>query len=97
MLSIQNIVKSILEKLFQLLKYWAPGETGKIISSTEMIVAHYHGHRNIPMKEIFIISACFLYLISPLDIVPDTIPLFGYMDDAAIVAWGYRGIQTQVT
>ena len=28
-----------------------------------------------------------LYLISPLDVIPDFIPVVGYADDAAVIAW----------
>jgi uncharacterized membrane protein YkvA (DUF1232 family) len=31
-----------------------------------------------------------LYVLSPIDIVPDTIPLLGWIDDVAIVSFGMR-------
>ena len=32
------------------------------------------------------------YLISPLDLIPDIIPFFGYMDDAAVLGFAYYKI-----
>ena len=32
------------------------------------------------------------YLISPIDLVPDVIPVVGYADDAVIVVWALRSI-----
>ena len=32
------------------------------------------------------------YLISPIDLVPDVIPVVGYADDALIVVWALRSI-----
>jgi len=42
-------------------------------------------HRNTPMKMRGVILLVFLYLISPIDLIPDTIPLLGLMDDAVLV------------
>ncbi len=39
----------------------------------------------IPKGTIISIVAVLIYLISPIDIVPDAIPVLGYMDDAALV------------
>lgn len=33
---------------------------------------------------------CFLYFISPLDFVPDFIPLMGMADDMVIMCWGIK-------
>ena len=32
------------------------------------------------------------YLICPVDLVPDFLPVIGYADDAIIVAWGLRSV-----
>lgn len=42
-------------------------------------------HRDTPKKVRGLLLAAILYLISPIDIIPDTIPFFGVMDDAIIV------------
>ncbi len=31
-----------------------------------------------------------LYVLSPIDLIPDTIPLLGWVDDAAILTFGIR-------
>lgn len=33
------------------------------------------------------ITAALMYFISPLDAIPDEIPIIGYIDDAQVVAW----------
>jgi uncharacterized membrane protein YkvA (DUF1232 family) len=36
------------------------------------------------------------YFISPIDLIPDYVPLLGYVDDAVVVAWVVHQISDQV-
>lgn len=42
-------------------------------------------HRQVPWFSKFLILAAAVYAISPIDVVPDVIPIAGWLDDAAIV------------
>jgi len=42
-------------------------------------------YQGIPFASIVAIVAALIYFVSPIDIVPDFIPGFGYVDDAAVV------------
>ena len=42
-------------------------------------------YRDIPVATIVSIAAALIYLLSPIDIIPDAIPFIGYIDDAAVV------------
>jgi len=46
-------------------------------------------------KLVTIVSAI-LYLISPLDVIPDFIPVVGYVDDAAVIAWVLKSIAEEL-
>ena len=41
-------------------------------------------------KRLLIAVACLLYLISPLDFVPDVIPILGLLDDLAVMGVGAK-------
>ena len=40
---------------------------------------------SISKKEIIPIIAAFVYFVSPVDVFPDYIPAFGYLDDAFVI------------
>lgn len=42
-------------------------------------------YTNIPIGSIIAIVSALIYFVSPIDIVPDSIPILGYFDDAAVV------------
>ncbi len=39
-----------------------------------------------------LLSAAFIYLISPIDLIPDTLPVVGWLDDAVIVPAAVCGL-----
>jgi len=46
------------------------------------------------MNKLLIAGLCALYIISPIDLVPD-IPIVGWFDDLAVAIWGaFRMVQT---
>lgn len=96
MITFQSLLKAIVENAFKLLKVFAPSESEKLFSLSEMIAAHVYGHRSIPLREQIIIGGCLLYVVSPLDIIPDVIPLVGWLDDAALLSWAYKNAKKQV-
>ena len=42
-------------------------------------------YKDIPVGTIISIVATLIYLLSPIDLIPDAIPIVGYLDDAAVV------------
>ncbi len=42
---------------------------------------------NVPWSSIVAIVAALLYFLSPIDLIPDFIPLTGFVDDAAVIAF----------
>lgn len=42
-------------------------------------------YKEIPTKSIALITGAILYFLMPLDLIPDIIPVFGYIDDVAVI------------
>ena len=48
------------------------------------------GDRAVPARVRLLLVLLLAYLASPLDLVPDFLPVIGYADDVLVVAWGLR-------
>ena len=53
-------------------------------------------YQNIPTATIVTALGAILYIISPIDIIPDAVPVVGRLDDAAVFAWCWTKIHKDV-
>ena len=53
-------------------------------------------YNKVPWFTIATIAFSFLYILNPLDIIPDFIPGLGYIDDLAILTFGLRFIESDL-
>ncbi len=44
-------------------------------------------YREVPFNVVAAIGGALLYVLSPIDLIPDFIPVIGYLDDAAVIAF----------
>lgn len=54
-------------------------------------------YRQISTKTVIIAIATLLYLLLPIDLVPDFIPALGLMDDLSLMAWFIQAFQRELT
>jgi uncharacterized membrane protein YkvA (DUF1232 family) len=68
-----------------------PADPRKIWDYLELLFSmlsdSYKGKYPIPKKTVLVLTLALFYLISPIDIVPDIIPLVGFADDIAMLAF----------
>lgn len=67
-------------------------KVGKMLSSVPVLVSMVKSYvkkeyTKIPVGTLVAIISALLYLISGLDIIPDVVPVVGFVDDAAVIAF----------
>lgn len=45
------------------------------------------------LKVFLIVSAAAVYFLSPIDAIPDLIPLLGWLDDIGLITWAVKTIR----
>jgi uncharacterized membrane protein YkvA (DUF1232 family) len=50
-------------------------------------------YRGMSLATILSALAALIYFVNPFDLLPDIFPIFGYLDDATIVAWVLHSIR----
>ncbi len=75
-----------------------PGRLKKMVNQLkllfEMIRAYAKKeYREVPWGTIALAAFAVIYFFSPVDLIPDFIPVVGYLDDAAVIALVVKSIQ----
>src|SRR6266481_1571677 len=56
-----------------------------------LIRAYSQGnYRDVPESTLVVVIAAIIYVVSPLDVIPDALPALGYLDDATVLALAAR-------
>ena len=53
-------------------------------------------YRRTPWKSLLLVTAGIIYFVSPLDLVPDFIPVLGFMDDISVLLWIVNSVRGDV-
>jgi uncharacterized membrane protein YkvA (DUF1232 family) len=62
-----------------------------------MLRAYGRGqYRKIPYTSLISIVASVVYFVMPVDFIPDLFLLFGFIDDAALIAWTVKSVKTDI-
>ena len=64
---------------------------------SRMVQAYTTGtYTDIPWGSIVMIVTATVYFLSPIDLIPDFIPVAGFLDDASVIAFVARQVQTDI-
>lgn len=96
---ILNLIKEALGKASQ--NGGSKGIIDKILAKItlfgRLLKAYIQGdYREIPKETILKILASFIYFISPLDFIPDLLPVLGLTDDLALLIWVSKSIDADL-
>lgn len=64
------------------------GETWPYLQAMlRLIRAYAEGlYRDVPESTLVVMVAAIVYIVNPLDVIPDAMPALGYLDDATVLA-----------
>ena len=82
-------------------KFVSDGPLGRYISDVKLLFAILRDYaagryRRIPWWTVAAITAALLYVLNPLDLIPDFIPMFGYVDDALVLGTCFTMIESDL-
>ncbi|UFH56673.1 YkvA family protein [Spirosoma sp. KNUC1025] len=64
---------------------------------TRLLRAYASGqYRELPWKTLLRVIAVLIYFVSPIDILPDFLPIVGLTDDIALMLWLFSGIKDDI-
>ncbi|WP_407074434.1 YkvA family protein [Psychrobacter sp. CAL346-MNA-CIBAN-0220] len=68
--------------------------TTDIVLLVSLVKDYYQGnYRNIPYKTISAVVVGLVYILNPIDMIPDFIPVVGYIDDALVIAFCLKMVE----
>lgn len=63
-----------------------------------LCLAYWRGdYRAISKKSLITVVAGLMYFLSPIDAIPDFIPVFGMLDDIAVLAWVMKTLDDELS
>ena len=64
---------------------------------TRLVRAYASGeYRQLPWKTLLRVVAVLIYFVSPIDILPDFLPIIGFSDDIALMLWLFSGLKDDI-
>ncbi|WP_157433489.1 YkvA family protein [Adhaeribacter aquaticus] len=69
-----------------------------MFSFIRLVRAYIDGsYRDVSTKSVVIGIATLLYVVLPIDIIPDFIPVLGFADDISLMAWFIKAFQEELS
>ena len=96
---LRNLVNAGMAKLKELRNDGDGMQTLKNQAGTfiRMIRSYQAGeYQRTPWKSLLLITAGVIYFVSPLDLIPDFIPVMGFMDDITVLLWILNSVRGDV-
>lgn len=73
------------------------GRFDDIMTLVRLVRAYFKGqYRDVPWETIAMAIGALIYFISPIDLIPDFIPVVGYVDDAAVIGFVVASVYTDL-
>ena len=57
---------------------------------------HQHEYRDISAQNLLVVVAAIIYFVSPFDVIPDSVPILGNIDDAFVVRLAMKSVSADL-
>lgn len=95
--SLYNLIREALDKSGGLSGANIAAFREQLTIVTRLLRAYASGeYRQIPWKTLIRMIAVLIYFVSPIDILPDFLPIVGLSDDIALMLWLFSGIKDDI-
>ena len=95
---VERLLKTSKEKLrkLELEEQDFQGILGAIKTFIRMVKAYRSGQYHLPWSTILMVVAALVYFVVPLDLIPDFIPIGGFVDDFAVIITIFKKIKEDI-
>jgi len=69
---------------------------GKVNTYVRLMRSVLRGEYHLPWKSVLLIVAGLVYFVSPVDLIPDFIPMSGLIDDVSIILWIFSTLREDI-
>ncbi len=64
-----------------------------LMAMIRLIRAHHQSeYRDVSSQNLLVVIAALIYFVSPFDVIPDSVPVFGHIDDAMVVRLALKSV-----
>ncbi|NID13039.1 DUF1232 domain-containing protein [Fibrella aestuarina] len=96
-LSMLTLIKEALGKSESVKGEEGLGFREKIGLLSRLVKAYVAGeYRQVPTKTLISTLAALIYFVSPIDFIPDVLPVLGFADDIALMVWVFNSLNTDL-
>ena len=67
-----------------------------ILLFIEMVKSTFSGERHFSWQTIVLIVAGLIYFVTPIDLIPDFIPILGFTDDMSVILFIYKSLSGDI-
>ncbi len=69
----------------------------QLLLLTRLVKAYVSGeYRQVPWQTLIRVVAVLIYFVSPIDFIPDFLPIIGLTDDVALMIWLFSSLRTDL-
>ena len=92
---LEHLLERLEEKLKSIPK--VGNKLSEIPAWISLVRSYINGeYKEIPLGSLVAIVAAMIYVVNPFDLIPDTIPVVGYLDDVAVITACLKLVETDV-